>query len=48
MPMLERLELVERLRDSIAINHSDPSLSAQDKDLIGDTEVVLKERERFL
>lgn len=46
--MLERLELVERIRDSIAINHSDPSMSAQDKASIDDAEVVLNERERSL
>jgi hypothetical protein len=48
VPLLERLELVERLRGSSAVNHSDPPISAENKALIDDAEVVLNESERCL
>jgi hypothetical protein len=48
VPLLERLELVERLRDSIAVNPSDPPIIAEDKALIDDAEVVLNDLERCL
>jgi hypothetical protein len=37
---------VERLRDSIAVDHSDPPIIAEDKALIDDAEVVLNDLER--
>jgi hypothetical protein len=45
VPLRERLELVERLRDSIAVDHSDPPIIAEDKALIDDAEVVLNDLE---
>lgn len=48
MLLLERLELVEKLQDSIAVNHSDPPMSAQDNVLIDVAVVVLNELERPL